>query len=242
MTGKLYGIGVGPGDPGLLTLKALKILKEVDYIAAPFAGANDQSTALEIIKQEIDVTGRLIKLYFAMARTANKLEQSRTEAAAKVEKFLSRGKNVAFITIGDPLLYSTYIYILEKVIKLVPGVQIETVPGISSIQASAAGHNYPLAVGEENITILTEVRDRESFKRALSAHDTIVVLKLSKNIKTVYQVLVETEPAARLLYVSRCGQPEEISMHSLTELKPEKVEYLSLMIITQGELQCKSHL
>ena len=111
MTAKLYGVGVGPGDSDLLTIKALEVLQKVDYICAPQSGNKGDSLALEIVKEKVDIKDRVIKLNFPMTYNQNELDQAHSVAVLKIKKKLKEGKDLAFITLGDPLFYSTYIYI-----------------------------------------------------------------------------------------------------------------------------------
>lgn len=232
MNGKLYGVGVGPGDPELLTLKAVRILKQVDYICVPQAGKGKESLAFSIINQEIDCTGRIIKLCFPMTSKQHDLNQAWDNAAMKMSRELKEGKDLAFITIGDPLLYSTYIYILNSLNKLMPALRVETVPGISSINACTASCNLPLAEKDENIAILSKV-DESELEDIFNIFDNVVVMKLSRNYQQVYELLKRINLKDNAVVISSCGLEREIHIRGLDSLKADEIEYLSLLISKQ---------
>ncbi|WP_230867212.1 precorrin-2 C(20)-methyltransferase [Iocasia frigidifontis] len=233
MQGKLYGVGVGPGDPELLTLKAVKVLKQVDYICVPQTGKDKESLAFSIISKEIDCAGRIIKLYFPMTYKQPDLNQAWDKAAIKMSKELKKGKDLAFITIGDPLLYSTYIYILNSLNKLLVNLRVETVPGISSINACTASCNLPLAENDENIALLSKV-DENELEDIFNIFDNVVVMKLSRNYQQVYELLERMELKDNAVIISRCGLEREIHIRDLDSLKVDEIEYLSLLISKQG--------
>ena len=232
MTAKLYGVGVGPGDSNLLTIKALEVLEEVDYICAPQSGNKKDSLALKIVKEKVDIEDRVIKLNFPMSYNQNELDQAHSVAALKIKKKLAQGKNLAFITLGDPLFYSTYIYILNKlnINQDASNVQIETVPGITSVSACSARSNLPLAENDENVAIISKVKSRDHLKNILQMFETVVVLKLTRNFKKAYEVLNELNLEENTIVTSRCGQKEEMIIKDINKLEKDNIDYLSLLI------------
>ncbi|MDI6605718.1 MAG: precorrin-2 C(20)-methyltransferase, partial [Candidatus Omnitrophota bacterium] len=140
--GVLYGLGIGPGDPELLTVKAGKILKMADIIFAPRASGASESLAFDIIRGYVG-TRKVRKIVFPMTRNKKKLRQHWSANAGMVYKELLRGNNVAFVTIGDPFLYSTYNYLLKHIRMIDASVTVNTVPGISVVNAIASVCNVP---------------------------------------------------------------------------------------------------
>lgn len=141
MKGKLFGLGVGPGDPELLTIKALRIIKESDVIAVP---GNDikGSVAYQIVKgvyEELD-NKNLIPVAMPMTKDPKVLEENHKKAADNVERYLKEGKQVAFLTLGDPTVYSTYLYVHKRILER--GYEAEIVSGITSFCAVAAEIKY----------------------------------------------------------------------------------------------------
>src|SRR4030067_1997224 len=132
--GKLYGIGVGPGDPELLTLKAVRVLGEADVVAIPKSKEESDSIALSIVKGAVDLSKKeTVELVFPMTKDKEVLRKAREEAAVAIADRLKAGKNVACITLGDPMFYSTFSYLIPLVKERLPEVHIEIIPGISSV-------------------------------------------------------------------------------------------------------------
>ena len=137
-TGTLYGIGVGPGDPDLITMKAVKILNQVDIVFAAASTKNDHSLAVNIAREHIPDSATVIRLKFPMTRDKNETRQAWKTHSQTIIAELERGRNVVFLTLGDSMTYSTYGYILRYVQTLAPHLEVQTVPGITSYQAAAA--------------------------------------------------------------------------------------------------------
>jgi precorrin-2/cobalt-factor-2 C20-methyltransferase len=137
-TGCFYGIGIGPGDPELVTVKAAKILSGCDHIFVPRPETNQDSMALEIARQFIKPDAQIHPLMFPMTTDPDTLSQQWSDAALQVLAVLTQGKDVCFLTLGDALLYSTYLYLLRELKSLSSSLQIITIPGITSFSAAAA--------------------------------------------------------------------------------------------------------
>ena len=150
MKGKFYGIGVGPGDPELLTIKGKRILEEADYIATPKTKGDSESTALHIVSPYIEGK-EVIELVLPMTKDPAILEQAWNDGAKCIMEYLDQGKNVAFITLGDPSLFSTFMYVFRPV--RAAGYAWEIVPGVTAPSAAAAKLGIGLADGKENIAI-----------------------------------------------------------------------------------------
>jgi precorrin-2/cobalt-factor-2 C20-methyltransferase len=137
-TGKLYGIGVGPGDPDLIPLKSVKILKQVDLIFAAASSKNNHSQAVNIASAHIPDSARVIILPFPMTQDMEEKKKAWEKNAATIIEVLEKGLHAAFLTLGDTMTYSTCGYIIQAVQALAPHIDIETIPGITSYQAAAA--------------------------------------------------------------------------------------------------------
>lgn len=231
MSKKFYGIGVGVGDSGLMSLKAVEILKEVDYICTPLSTKSDSSKALKIISKLIDLKGRVVKINFKMSKNKKELENSRTAAAEKIYSLLKKGKTVAFVTIGDPFLYSTYAYLLKKIKNWDKDLAVETVPGINSIAAVTAKYNLPLAEGKENTALVSDVKNENYLENIFKLFETVVILKLSRNFEPVYKVLEKLNLKENVLIASKCGFEDEFYTEEIEIFKDKKIEYLTLMIV-----------
>ena len=166
-----------------------------------------------------------------MSKNKQELEQSRSAAAQKIYQLLEEGKTVAFVTIGDPFLYSTYAYMLKKIKEWDNSINIETVPGINSIAAATSSYNLPLAEGKENTAILSELKNEEHIEKVFNLFETVVILKLSRNFKIAYPVLEKLGLKENVLIASKCGFEDEFYTENIEVFKNKKIEYLTLMIV-----------
>jgi len=233
----IYAVGVGPGDPELLTRKAERILRSADVICAPTGAAEAGSYALSIVEQFIDRTRQEVLVQvFPMLKDKQGLDPFWEEAADQVAQRIAEGKDVAFITIGDPFLYSTYLYIHRIFLSKYPEIAIEVVPGISSILASSAASGLPLGLGAERIAILPAAYEDEELKRTLEEFDTVVLMKVSRVFDRVYSVLKELGREKGGVFVRRVGSSEEEVHLDLEALVGKKLDYLSMLIVRKNPL------
>ena len=230
--GTLYGIGIGPGDPELLTLKAREILRKVDTIFAPKSEIESTSTAADIIRGYIQEKG-VRELIFPMTKDRKKLEEFWRNAAVRVYQELSSGKDAAFITIGDPFIYSTYIYLLRYIKKLDEGLKVVTIPGISAVNAAASSLGISLAEGSERFAVLPLPEDLEELKGILLVFDTVVLLKIGKALDRLVKFLKSEGLDKSSFFIRRIGSPEQYiaSGLSLLDVDEKTSGYLSTMII-----------
>lgn len=236
MTSKLYGIGVGPGDPELLTIKAKNILERVDIIYTPVSKKNRDSKALSIISEVIDLKNKRIeKLLFPMVNKIQIKKKYWHKNSRKIKSDLKNDLEAAFITIGDPMLYSTYINILNNLNNKFPEIKIETIPGITSINAASARYNIPLAQKNEKLMVLPEIPDISCLENIIEEFDNIVVLKISKNYNKLIKMLTNFGLKDEFVFISKCGYSEEFITNDIKTLKNKEIEYLSLVICKQGK-------
>lgn len=231
MLGKLYGLGVGPGDPELLTLKALRLLQKTPVIAVPVSRQGEDSLALLVVRPYLRQEQEIITLYMPMSRDRDYLEQAWEAAAAKLIEKLGQGLDVAFLTLGDASLYSTYTYLMEKIKVMSPGVKIETVPGVTSFAAAAARLNLPLAKGDELLAVVPLLKDPESLKQLLPHFSNIVLMKVARHYDDIVRVLKESGRAQNSVLVSRCGHENEYFCRDLEADIGKKHDYLSTIIV-----------
>ncbi|HYS43790.1 MAG TPA: precorrin-2 C(20)-methyltransferase [Geobacteraceae bacterium] len=228
---KIYAVGVGPGDPELLTRKAERILREVPVICAPTANPSDSSYALSIVEPFLDRNRQeVIVQVFPMRKDQTGLEEFWEEAAAEVAERVRRGSDVAFITIGDPFLYSTFLYIYRIFRERYPDIPVEVVPGISSVSAAAVAAGMPLGLASERIAIIPAAFEAD-LRRTLSEFDTVVLMKVSRVFDGIYALLQELGLERNGAFISRVGSPEEEVVFNLGSLVGRKLDYLSLLIV-----------
>jgi precorrin-2/cobalt-factor-2 C20-methyltransferase len=232
MIGQLYGIGMGPGDPELITVKAFRVLKESPVIAYPKKRMGEKSYALSIAETYINpLEKEMLGLVFPMTRDRETLEREWDRTVEAVWERLSQGKNVAFVTEGDPLLYSTFIHMSRRMQELHPQVEISSIPGISSINGAASRLNLPLADGDEQIAIVPATEDRDAMRKALAEHDAVVFLKVAKVLDLIIDLLEELNLADKAMVVSKVTSEQERIWKSVAELKGQKLGYLTLMVV-----------
>ena len=229
-TGTLYGIGVGPGDPELITLKALKVLQRVPQIFASCSSKNSYSLALNIVRCHLNGAG-IEHLPFPMTRDPQVLQEAWEKNAARVLEVLDSGKDAAFVTLGDPLTYSTFGYLLKTLKRLQPGVRVVTIPGITSYSAAAALTQIPLTEGEESFHLVSGALGAARLREVVEKSDNIVMLKTYRNFAEIYQALEELDLLDRAVCISRCGLDGETVVENLRDLKGRDLHYLSMVII-----------
>jgi len=230
-SGKLYGVGLGPGDPELLTLKAKKILTKVDVIFVPKASEKKDSLAQHILERAIPKKLHLEQLLFPMTRNKKILRKSWDEAAKKVIKVVDQDKQVAFVTIGDPFIYSTYSYLLKCVKSKRPEIPVETVPGISAINLAASLMEVPLVEGDENLIILPLPEDLNRLKEIFCKFDTTVLMKIGRRLKCLVTFLKKMGLEDSAFFVSHAGCPNQYIAKGVSCLSKEASGYLSILIV-----------
>lgn len=230
MTGKLYGVGVGPGDPELLTLKALRLIRENSVIAVP---GNDiqASVAYQIVKGAYEALDEKTLLPVAMPMTKDPavLEANHEKAARDVEKYLKQGENVVFLTLGDPTVYSTYLYVHKRI--LAEGYMAEIVSGITSFCAVAARLNMGLVERDEPLHVIPATYQAEDMDQVLKLPGTKVLMKTGKKMARVRESIQKSGQQA--VMIENCGMPGE-HIYQGAENIPEKSGYYSLIIV-KGE-------
>lgn len=226
MSGKLYGVGVGPGDPELLTLKALRLVKEADVVAVPGEEAKE-SVAYKIVKgayPELDEK-RLLAVSMPMTKDKQKLEESHRIGTELVKAELDRGYRVVFLTLGDPTVYSTYLYIHKRIRSM--GYDTEIVSGITSFCAVSARLNTGLVEKAEPLHVIPASYQIEE---AMRLPGTKVLMKTGKKMKQVKEQILAM--GAEGMMIENCGMPDEKIYQSIEEI-PETAGYYSLIIVKE---------
>ena len=215
--GTLFGIGVGPGDPDLIPVKSVNILKKVDIIFAASSTKNNHSQAINIAKKHLPEQTPVQILPFPMTKDIDISQKAWDENAKIIIKALDNGQNAAFLTLGDPLTYSTYGYILKHIKKLSSDLNIKTIPGITSYQAAAASTNIPLMEGEESLLILSGVDGGNNLRKSKIKPDNIVFMKAYKNAPDIVAAIKEAKMENSSYGVINCGLPNQEIVSDITE-------------------------
>ena len=231
-TGKLFGVGVGPGDPELLTIKAVRVIKEADIIFTAASTKNRYSLAVEIATPYISPSTRIEKLSFPMTKDEKEVETAWIHNAKQIAEQLKKGKNAVFLTLGDPTTYSTFGYILKKMECIMPQADIETIPGITSFHAASARLNKILVEGEESLLITSGAFGGEQIRKN-SGVENVAIVKAYKNIKDINSALKETGFDNKAVAVSKCGRENEQIIKNTHELETKKPDYWTLILASK---------
>ncbi len=231
---RIIAVGVGPGDPELLTLKGARLIREADVIFSPVGDRSDDSIAHSIIADLIDpARQQIVTRIFPMRRDPAEMEASWQAAAEELVQLVQAGRTVAFVTIGDPFLYSTFLYPYRILQKQYPEIAVEVVPGISSINAAAAAADLPLGLAADRIAILPATFEEDQLRQTLLDFDTVVLMKVHRVFDRVRHLLQEIGAPRRAVYVKRVGLSGAAVFHDLDAVRAEDLDYLSLVIVTR---------
>jgi precorrin-2/cobalt-factor-2 C20-methyltransferase len=229
-SGTLYAVGVGPGDPDLLTLKAVKVLGRVGVVFAAASTKNDYSLSLSIAAPHIRADTPVVRLGFPMTRDPAILEAAWRANAQRVIERLSQGEDAAFITLGDPMTYSTFLYLWRTMQSLDPDMAVEIVPGVSSIHAAAAAAGFGLAESGQNLAILSGVDEPDRLRQALEACDSAVILKAYRSFPVLREMLRSMGLSENAVLVSQCGLEDQAIIRGLADC-PDRPPYFSLLLV-----------
>ncbi|MCL5995345.1 MAG: precorrin-2 C(20)-methyltransferase [Chloroflexi bacterium] len=227
--GTLYGVGVGPGDPELITLKAARIIRAVPVVVAPISQPDGESHALHTVAGLLQPGQMVEKLLFPMVKELATRERYRAAASQTVVDRLRMGDDVAFLTEGDPLIHSTFIYVL----RLLPeGMPVEIVPGVSSISAAAAEAQWPLINAGQRLALLPATfEDVTQLPVIARDFDTIVLLKVHSTLDRWVDALVDAGLADQAVLVECASLTAARVVRNVRTLRGTQVHYLSLLIV-----------
>jgi len=231
--GTFYGMGIGPGDPELLTVKAVSVLGRCPHVVVPKAKADGGSVALEIAGRYVHAGAEIHELVFPMTMDKAELSRSWKQSAQAISELLKTGADVCFLTLGDALVYSTYIYLLRELKAILPEVIVITVPGITSFSAVAALTDFSLGEGKEPITIVPTADDLTAVRRAVETRGTVVLMKIGKRLGDILDILEELGVIDDAVFVQRAGQPTQRVELDLRKLRGEDAQagYLSVILV-----------
>jgi precorrin-2/cobalt-factor-2 C20-methyltransferase len=238
---KLFCVGCGPGDPELLTIRALNLIKEADVIFVPTSKSDKPSIALSIVAKYINKTTKIIHLVFPMVKDKNSLKEYWEKNTAEISRMVKTGKKTLYLTVGDPSLYSTWIYIHRELKKNYKDIEIEIIPGITSIFAFAAESKISLVEGNEHLSIVPACYDLNKVKNTVKASDTIVFLKDGRYFDNVIEMLSDTgfSEESQIAIAQDVSTNENIlEIKHLKDLKGKKQptqKYFSIMVVKRND-------
>jgi precorrin-2/cobalt-factor-2 C20-methyltransferase len=234
----LYGVGVGPGAPDLITLRAIQVLRSVDVVALPRASDWGESTAWKIAQPALaEITAEKLFLTFPMNKDPERLRPALHKAMDAIGARLDAGKSVAFVTEGDPSLYSTFVYVAGEARRRWPELPIEIVPAVSSPMAVAAVTGVPLADGLERIAIVPANYGVSDLDAILRAFDTVVLMKIGPEMPAIIEALERAQLLDRAVYVARATMAEQriIPGRDLRDVAGERGDCFAMVIVAKRE-------
>ncbi len=230
----LYVIGVGPGDPELLTLKAVRLIRAVPVLFVPKGREDGSSLALSIAGKVIDVNDKEVReLHFPMIKTRDTdsdLVFEKWDSISEEVTGVLKLKDAAFLTLGDPCIYSTFFYLYDRLLKQLTGLKIEIVPAVSSINASAARAGISLGLADERIAILPATYT-DNIQETLKGFDTVVLMKVNRVFNELLKALEELNMIENAVYISRAGMEDEKIFKDIREVKKDDLDYFSMVIV-----------
>ncbi|AIF50573.1 MULTISPECIES: precorrin-2 C(20)-methyltransferase [unclassified Pelosinus] len=234
MSGIFYGVGVGPGDPQLLTLKAVEVIKNADVVIAPKTEKKEDSTALSIARPYLKADVEILKLVFPMVSNTDTLADAWENNKNSILKELQAGKKVVFLTLGDPMFYSTYMYVYRLLKDC--GHGIETIPGVPAFCAIGSQLGQPLAEGNDVISIIPATMAEGEMDKVLAISDNVVLMKVYKNFGKVVEKLEQYGFGDNAVMISKCGLPDEQVSYNLSEVDGTNVNYLTTILAKKRKL------
>jgi precorrin-2/cobalt-factor-2 C20-methyltransferase len=236
-TGTLYGISVGPGDPDLITVKALRLLRAAAAVFAPVAEVSERSLAATIAEPLLAPGQHVEPLVFAMRRSAAERAQAWRAAAARIAAVLRSGQDAAFLVEGDALTYSTFAHLAAVLHELDPALAVEAVPGVTSFAAAAARTGTTLVDQDQRLAVVPAMHAPADIEETLRTHDAVVLMKVAGALDAALDAIEATGRTAEAVLVERCGQPDERIVRDVQSLRGSRIDYFSLIIVRRASEQ-----
>jgi len=233
MTGQFIGVGVGPGDPELITLKAARYIANANVISF-IANEQGESVGKDIaqsllnktaVKDELPVTINM----FAGRDQAN---ENYDAAASEIKKLVEAGKTVVFLCEGDPLFFGSFGYLLERLEPIIPCL---VVPGISSVHAAGAVLKQPLTMLRESFAVVSGRHGKEKLVEVLNSHDTVVIMKAGRQRQTILDALASSGRTKETQYLENISRENEFVERDITKLEDDSGPYFSLFVVTRAQ-------
>lgn len=228
MTGTLIGVGLGPGDPGLITLKAARAIEGASTIAYPSLAGGD-SFARAIAADLIPAGAREIRLDVPMTVAREPAQQAYDAGAAEIAAVLRAGEDVVMLCEGDPFFYGSFMYINAR---LAPDFKVEVIPGVTSVTACAAVSGRPLVARNERLTVLPGPMDEAELRDRIAGAEAVAIMKVGRHLNKIRTVIESLGLTAQATYIERATLPQQVVL-PLSDA-PETAPYFSMILLTKG--------
>ena len=243
-TGCLFGVSLGPGDPGLITRRAWELLQRPDTMwTYPIRSLRKESYALDIVlRAGLSLPTQHQALLFPMTHDVEKLTRHWLKAAQTVNELLATGQDVLFLVEGDASTFSTFSHLARTLRGLADHIVIDTIPGVPAYNAACAALRQPLADVDDTIAIVPAAYGVAFVENLLTDFDTLVLMKVKPILDDIVDLLERKHLLAHSTFIEKVGANEERIVHDITQLRGTKVNYLSLMLVknparVRGEIQ-----
>jgi len=235
MIGTFYGVGVGPGDPELMTQKAVRVLSEVDWIFHPYDNPDGNSFAMRIVAPLGLPATKFKSIHLSMSRDRAKDLQTYDVAADAIFAELCQGKSVAWITQGDPFFYSTFMYVYEQMRQRYPEVPIEVIPGVTSPSAASARAGVPVSRLHDKVAVVPATYGLDALPGLLDDFATVFLMKVNRVFDQLLDVLAALPTPVQAVYLEKVGTAEERIVTDLKTLRGQKLPYFSLVLLRRHQ-------
>lgn len=235
MRGTLYGVGLGPGASDLITLRALDCLRKVDCIILPRKDEKSSSVSWDIAEETVGPVPGQERLFlsFPMSRDPKVTTHGWNLALKEIKDRIFAGKSVAFISVGDPFIYSSFIYLYEHAQKSWPEIEIKVIPGVSSITAAPIAAGIPVADGQERIAIIPAVYNKDDLRTIIRMFDTIILMKASPVISEIVEIIESEGLLDKSVYVSSATMDKEQIITDIRNIVGKRSRYFSMVVIAK---------
>ena len=236
--GNPIGASLGPGDPELITRRSWAVLQSDARWIYPVKKAEEASYALSIVERGgIPRPADAVELVFPMTRDPEILTKAWVRAAEQTVALLAEGRDLVFLVEGDASTFATFGHLARVARELVPDIEVETIPGVSSFAAAAATTGMPLAEEDETLAIIPAAYGTGVIDHMLDEFDTLILLKVKPLLDEVLDLLERRDLLATSCFIEKVGSPDERVVRDLASLKGEKVNYLSLLLVQNPKRQ-----
>jgi precorrin-2/cobalt-factor-2 C20-methyltransferase len=232
--GILYGLGIGPGDPDLITVKAARILGGCSYVFVPRLSGEETGLAQRIAQRHINPSATLVSLDFSLDNNRRNAEARWEDQSEKIASVLKQGIDAAYVTLGDTFFYSTFSYMLKGLKKKLPDVKVISIPGISAFSAAASTALATLGEGNTTIRFVCGSIDTQELRDTLLSKDNVVIMKIGNHLNKIISVLREVDFRGNSVMVSRVGLPGQRIITDIWNLNPqvENEGYMSVILLS----------
>lgn len=230
--GVFYGIGVGPGDPELVTLKAIRAIESLDVLVVPSGNSEGKSEAYLIAESYVQPHTTVASRHFPMTKDVTRRDEQLAVIAREIVSMMEEGKRVGFLTLGDPMVYSTYVYLLRRIHLVSPTVESVTIPGITSFTAIASAVEHSLVEGDEPLVVFPcTAENAEERVRALLREDSaLVLMKAYRNFEAIRAVIDECGMLDCAVVSSNFGKADEITA-PLRTYRADEISYFTTILV-----------